>query len=110
MLDDDAVSDLITDMWTLHLSERSRFDRVYEYVKGRAGIPDIPDGSGDEIKELAALSVKNVLALVRDSFTQNLSVVGFREAGARQNDAAWLVWQANRMDARQSEVYRSALT
>ncbi len=110
MLDEDVVEGLISDMWTLHLSERARFDRVYSYVKGRNGVPELPEGSGRELQELAALSVKNVLALVRDSFAQNLSVVGFREAGARQNDSAWRVWQANRMDARQSEVYRSALT
>ncbi|MCZ1070812.1 phage portal protein [Rhodococcus sp. A5(2022)] len=110
MLSTDEIDALIADMWTMHLSERGKLDRIYEYTLGRRGIPEVPDGAGQELKDLAKLSVKNVLSLVRDSFAQNLSVIGYREATAQENDAAWRLWQRNRMDARQAEAHRAALT
>lgn len=109
-MDRNQIAGLISDMWQLHLSERSWLDRIYEYTKGLRGRPEVPEGASDEVKDLARLSVKNVLALVRDSFAQNLSVVGYRTATAKENDPAWQMWQRNRMDARQAEVHRPALT
>lgn len=110
LLNRNEIAALIGDMWQLHLSERVWLDRIYEYVKGLRGRPVVPEGASDEVKDLARLSVKNVLALVRDSFSQNLSVVGYRNATAKENDPSWNLWQANRMDARQAEVHRPALT
>lgn len=109
-MDRAAVSALISDMHQLHISERAWLDRIYEYVNGLRGRPSVPEGASDEVKDLAKLAVKNVLGLVRDSFAQNLSVVGYRSATARENDPAWELWQRNGMDARQAEVYRPALT
>jgi len=110
VLDLGEIRSLIANMWQLHLSERNWLDRIYDYVKGTRGVPEVPEGASDEVKQLAKLSVKNVLALVRDSFAQNLSVVGYRNATAREDDPAWDMWQRNCMDARQAEVYRPALT
>lgn len=110
MLDRNDIAALISDMWQLHLSERGWLDRIYEYTKGLRGRPSVPEGASAEVKDLARLSVKNVLALVRDSFAQNLSVVGYRNATAKEDDPSWDMWQRNRMDARQSEVHRPALT
>lgn len=110
MLDDDGVRRIIADMWLLHLDERTYLDDIYGYVTGSKGVPEVPEGAEAEVKDLARLSVKNVLGLVRDSFTQNLSVVGYRNALARENGPAWQIWQRNRMDARQAEVHRPAIT
>lgn len=110
MLDQEAIRRLVGDMWRLHDSERMALDRVYEFTAGMRGAPDVPVGAEQEVKDLARLSIKNVLGLVRDSFVQNLSVVGYRNALARENSAAWKIWQRNRMDARQAEVYRPAVT
>ena len=104
------IRSLIAKMWQLHLQERQTLDRVYEYVKGDRGRPEVPEGASDEVKDLAKLAVKNVLALVRESFAQNLSVVGYRNATAKEDDPAWDMWQRNKMDARQAEVYRPSLT
>lgn len=114
-LPDDALSveeigALLSDMWQLHLSDLGKLDRIYGFVKGELGVPEVHEGASDEVKLLARLSVKNVLALVRDSFAQNLSVVGYRAAGSMEDHPAWDIWQRNRMDARQAEVYRPALT
>lgn len=109
-LDPVQIRTLISHMWQLHISERHWLDRIYDYVKGLSGRPEVPEGASDEVKDLSRLAVKNVLALVRDSFAQNLSVVGYRNSTAKENDPAWELWQRQRMDARQSEVHRSALT
>lgn len=110
MLDDGQIRDLVQDMWLLQQSELATLDNVYEYMQGRRGLPRTPEGAEKEIEDLARLSLKNVLPLVRDAFVQNLCVIGFRSALAKENSPAWDVWQANRMDARQVEVYRPAIT
>lgn len=110
MLDERAVQSLIGDMWTLQVSERAWLDRIYDYSKGLRGRPAVPEEAGDEVKDLAKLAVKNVLGLVRDAFAQNLSVVGYRPSLSRENDPAWAMWQRNRMDARQAEVHKPAIT
>ena len=110
MLSHDEIADLTGKMWTMHQSERVQFDLLHEYVRGERGLPVVPEDASDEVKQLARLAPKNVLSLVRDSFAQNLSVVGYRTATSKQNLPAWQMWQRNRMDARQAEVYRPALT
>lgn len=110
MLDNEQIATLVSDMWTLHQTELVHLDRVYGYTTGQLGVPAVPEGSEQEVKDLAKLAVKNVLALVRDSFCQNLSVVGYRNSATEENSAGWKQWQANRMDARQAEVYRPAVT
>lgn len=110
MLGEDEILEVTQDLWQLHIDESHHFDRIYEFVQGRRGIPEVPEGANDELHQLARMSVKNVLSLVRDSFAQNLSVDGYRNASAQENAPAWRLWQANRMDARQAEAHRSALT
>ncbi|QFG09391.1 portal protein [Mycobacterium phage Yuna] len=105
----EQVGKVVADMHQLHLAEKPVFDRVYEYVKGERGKPSVPDEASDEVKELAGLSVKNILRVIRNSFAQSLSVVGYRTIAAQTNDPAWRIWQANRMDARQAEVHRPAV-
>ncbi|MEU2106488.1 phage portal protein [Nocardia sp. NPDC019255] len=109
-LDEEQLRTLISNMWRLHLLERVELDRIYNYVRGEWGIPAVPEESHDELKDLAKLSVMNVLAGVRDTWTRNLSVVGYRRSSAKENDPAWASWQRNRMDARQKEVHKPAVT
>lgn len=109
-LDEEQLRALISDMWRIHMDERLWLDRIYEYLKGLRGRPEVPEGTGDEVKDLAKLSVLNVLAGVRDTWTRNLSVVGYRRSTARENDPAWVSWQRNRMDKRQKEVHKPAVS
>lgn len=108
-LDEETLGELVQKMYTLHLDDRGTLDRIYEYTKGKRGVPNVPDEASDEVKELAKLSVKNVLRLIRNSFAQSLSVVGYRTMTAQDNDPAWQIWQANKLDARQAEVHRPAV-
>ena len=109
MLTPDEVSDVVRDLWKRHEDERSRHDRVHDYLRGLRGIPEVPEGSGDELEDLARLSVKNVLKIVVDAFAQNLAVRGFRSPSSAEDDPVWSLWQAQRLDARQSEAHRPAL-
>jgi hypothetical protein len=110
MLDEQQIYSLTSDMWLLRQRERMVLDDIYDYMLGRKGFPRVPDNCEAEIEDLARLSMKNILPLVRDAFVQNLCVIGYRSALARENSPAWDVWQSNRMDARQVEVYRPAIT
>lgn len=106
----DEMRSLVTKAWILHQQELLTFNRIHDFVNGTVGYPQLPESADAEVKAIARLSIKNVLAPVRDSFAQNLSVVGYRTATSEDNLPAWKQWQANRMDARQSEIYRPALT
>ena len=63
MLDEEEIRTLVADMWHLHEAERVWLDTIYEYVSGQRGYPAVPEGSEQEIKDLAKLSIKNVLSL-----------------------------------------------
>lgn len=90
--------------------ENGKLLRFRDYADGRAGIPDVRDGASEEIKELAKQSVRNVCGVVVDTFDRGLSVVGFRSPTEADDEPAWAWWQKNRLDARQHEVHRAALT
>lgn len=109
-LDLEDMRHLVSRMWMLHQQELLTFNRIHAYASGRLGYPSLPEGADQEVKDIARLSIKNVLGMVRDSFAQNLSVVGYRTATSKENLPAWAQWQRNRMDARQAEIYRPALS
>lgn len=110
MLTPDEATDIVRDLWTLRQAEINQHDRAYDYVRGLRGVPDVPDGAGDELSDIAKMSVKNVLAIVVDAFAQNLGVNGFRSPDIAEDDPAWLWWQEQGLDARQHDAHRPALT
>lgn len=110
MLNEHEIPGVVADLWAMRLSERAWLDKIGDYARGERGVPEVPEDAGREVKDIAKLSVKNVLGLVVDSFSQNLSVTGYRTAEAQDNDPAWNIWQKNRMDARQALVHVPALT
>lgn len=102
---------VVKHLWAERFKDAARADRLSAYADGKAGLPTVPAGATREVRELARISVKNVLRLVVDAFAQNLAVVGYRDPAALDNDAAmWGLWQAHHLDARQAQVYRPALT
>ncbi|AER47560.1 portal protein [Mycobacterium phage DS6A] len=109
MIERGDIPSLVSRMWRLHLTDTMKFDNIHGYVKGERGLPSVPDDADDEVKEIRRISTHNVLTLVLDAFVQNLSVVGYRSAQDADNAAAWALWQANQMDARQAELYSSAV-
>lgn len=109
MLDADEVVDVATELWRKHAEELPALDVIRGYMRGELGRPSLPEDPDDELKELARLSVKNVMPLVVDAFTSSLTVTGFRSPSADADVAAWQIWQRERMDARQSQVHRPAV-
>lgn len=110
MIDRGDIPSLVSRMWLLHMTDQAKFDNIAGFVKGERGLPAIPDDADDEVKEIRRISTHNVLTLVLDAFVQNLSVTGYRGANDdAENAAAWSLWQANQMDARQAELYSAAV-
>ena len=110
MLSPDEVREIVADLHRRHLDEMPEWDRIHGYVRGRLGVPALPEGANDELRGIAKDSVQNVLDLVRDAFVQALSVVGFRSPNADEDAAVWLEWQKERLDARQDEPLSAAVT
>lgn len=110
MLTPDEVVEVTRDLWKRHQSELPDHERVNAYVRGKLGIPNVPEGAGDELVDLARLSVKNVLSLVRDAFAQSLAVNGLRSPKDDGDAKAWALWQRFKMDARQAEIHRPCIT
>ena len=110
MLTPDEVVDVTRDLWKRHSDELPEHERVNDYVRGKLGVPDIPEGAGDELKDIARMSVKNVLSLVRDAFAQSLAVSGIRVPEGTEDIEAWSKWQQFKMDARQAEIHRPCIT
>jgi hypothetical protein len=94
----------------LHIAERNRLDVVRRYWKGRQRLPAvIPLASPREVRVMAAASRVNVLPIVVNSLVQSAFVDGFRATDDDSRDIeVWKVWQANRMDARQTAIHRAA--
>jgi hypothetical protein len=90
--------------------EQSRLERVRQYLAG--DYPSqayMPRKAKAEYLAILARSRVPVLSHVVDSLAQNLCVDGFRARRASVDSPLWEHWQANRMDARQNGVHRSAL-
>ncbi len=86
-------------------------------VSGHVAGVYVPRRANREYRMLVEQSRFNVVDLVVTSLAQNLFVDGFRPTGPNgrapdsKNAKIWdEVWQPNRMDARQSALYRSAIS
>lgn len=100
--------------WTVRLlrirkAEAEKLDWIHEYWRGKQSLPVVPRGVPVEVRRMAQMSRVNVLGLVVDVLAQSLYVVGYREESEVDNDETWGVWQANKLDAHQTGVHRSAL-
>jgi hypothetical protein len=101
-------------------SEQPRLKRIdavlADSLYGQAAGVYVPRRATREYRMLVEQSRFNVLDLVVTSVAQNLFADGFRPTGpngrapSAENAKIWnAVWQPNRMDARQSALYRSAI-
>lgn len=91
-------------------SERGTLDSIRRYWTGRQRLPPvIPSAAPREVHEMARMARVNVLGIVVESLSQSLYVEGFRGRDDDDDDAVWAIWQANRLDSRQSGIHRAAL-
>lgn len=94
------------DLLNIQAAERTELDMLRDYWRGKQPLPVIPSGVPSEVVQMAAMSRVNMCKLVVDVPAQSMFVDGFRDAG--DDSALWSVWQANKMDAHQSAIYRAA--
>lgn len=105
---DDAV-DQAKMLLEYHEGERAKLDEVRRYWKGRQRLPRvIPDAAPSQVREMARIARVNVIGIVIDTLAQSLFVDGFRGDGEAGDADVWAVWQANRLDARQTGIHRAA--
>jgi hypothetical protein len=91
-------------------AEREVLDDIRRYWTGSQQLPRvIPKSAPIEVRRMARMSRINVIAIVVESLSQSLFVEGFRGKGEDDNTAVWSIWQANRLDARQTGIHRAAL-
>jgi hypothetical protein len=92
-----------------HTSERAQLDLIRRYWKGVQRLPAvIPSSAPREVKTMARIARVNVCKIIVDSLAQSTFVDGFRTKDAAEDAEVWHVWQANKMDARQTGIHRAA--
>lgn len=111
MLNQNEATSLLTDvMLPKRSAEEPGLQRLDRYYRGDFELGWLPKKARPEYRAMLKRARMNFLQLVVKTLRQRLYVDGFRTAGTEQaDDAAWAIWQANSMDARQSMVHTDAL-
>lgn len=110
-LDDKTLGNVARHLLMARREEALRLSKIREWFKDRVVDMYIPKGATDEYHKLIEQSRYNILPLPVASVAHNLYIDGYRSGNKnRKNSPVWDVWQANRMDARQAGIWRSALT
>lgn len=104
-----AALDELAMMLKWRKADRDRLDVIHDYLRGNQKHPVSPTGSPPEVTRLAKMSRVNIMDIVVSSVAQTMYVDGYRAPEEADDAPAWEVWQANKMDARQSGVHRAAL-
>lgn len=105
----DAVSACRT-LLAAKAAEAEKLDKIHAYFHGKQPLPIlVTNGMPQEVKDLAHMSRVNVIRLPVDVMAQSLFVDGYRSPNSDGDEPVWKAWQANRMDARQTPLYRSTL-
>jgi len=109
VLSPDAAVSMAEHIHGYHIAERHRLDIVRRYWKGLQRLPAvIPRTAPREVRVMARSSRINVMPIVVNSLVQSTFVDGFRGSDEDEDHEVWSVWQANRMDARQTAIHRAA--
>ena len=101
-----VAKDLLEVFWT----ERSKLDTIDNWARWSHDQPHKPKHATPEYTQIADRAEVPWGDLIVTSVVQMLYVDGYRRPTAPDDTAGWRWWQANKMDARQVGVHRSALT
>jgi hypothetical protein len=105
----DAVDLVSKDLLPKYIIERRKLDRIDRWWRWDHDLAHRPRQATPEYRELIKLAPTPWLGLVVTELAQGLFVEGYRRATDTDNTAAWVWWQANRMDGRQMAIHRGAL-
>lgn len=103
------------DWWLLHLGRRLRkrqgqLAEWREYYQGRPPLPQGPAKAARAYLDFQKKSRTNFIELVVDASVHRLQVIGMADDEGEADDPAWAWWQLNRLDAKQKQLYRAALS
>jgi hypothetical protein len=112
---------LVEDMFLTLSHDRAEYDLCHDYFEGRQLLPYAPRNATAQIKDLQRRSIANWIPLLVNLPSQMSFVDDYRrraagklerkpQDSAENSNTEWVLWQKNRMDARQAVVYRSVLT
>ncbi len=115
---------LVEDMFLTLQHDRAEYDLCHDYFEGKQLLPYAPRNATAQIRDLQKRSIANWIPLLVNLPAQMSFVDDYRRrtAGkldrkkaaatdsAENSNTEWTLWQKNRMDGRQSIVYRSVLT
>jgi hypothetical protein len=108
-LDADAAVEQLRRVRNYRENESEPLDTIRRYWKGRQPLPAvIPSAAPREVRTMARIARVNVCSIVIDSLAQSTFVDGFRGKEDSEDAEVWDVWQANKLDARQSGIHRAA--
>ncbi|WP_181785080.1 phage portal protein [Streptomyces phytophilus] len=108
-MSDSELTNISAWLLSARRAESGRLSLIHQWIRGEMQDIYVPASATAEYRKLVDQARFNILPLLVSSLAQNLFVDGYRPAGLSENASAWDVWQANRMDARQAGLYRSAL-
>ncbi|MFE6379220.1 phage portal protein [Streptomyces roseolus] len=109
-LNEKTLAQVVAALLAGRRAETGRMSLIHAYLKNRVCDIYVPKSATLEYRKLVEQARFNVLPLVVSSVAQGLFVDGYRPSGKIDNSPVWdAVWQPNRMDARQSGLYRAAL-
>lgn len=92
-----------------HIAERDPLDEIRRYWKGRQQLPAvIPKTAPREVRVMAGMARVNICETIVAGLAQSTFVDAFRGKEDEEDAEVWKIWQANKMDARQSGIHRAA--
>lgn len=109
MLDDTSYT---PDWWLLRLGRRMRdrrsdLDRWWDYYLGNAPLPSLPKNAAAAFLEFQRKSRTNFCRPIADAPVHRMQVLGVTDADGNADADALRWWQANRLDSRQKQIYRT---
>ncbi|MEU2111527.1 phage portal protein [Streptomyces sp. NPDC019507] len=114
---DPTPASLAVELLAILGRDKARLTRIDDYLHGRHDDPYMPAMADDEYRLLAKRAVSNWMPLLVKTPAQALYVDGYRAGDDANKGAAtdlsspqWEHWQRSRLDARQSAIYKGALT
>lgn len=109
-LDSLQVSKVARHLFDAHCEELRELNDINAYVNGKRLDIYVPRSASQEYLTLVRQSKYNVLPIVLSGLAQALYCDGFRKTGEEDLSPLWGdFWQPNRMDARQTGIYRPAI-
>ncbi|MFD7516079.1 phage portal protein [Streptomyces niveus] len=106
----DELSKVVQWLLAGRRAESGRLTEIHAHLKNKVCDIYVPKSATVEYRRLVDQARFNILPLLVSSLAQGLFVDGYRPANQLDNATVWdAVWQPNRMDARQSGIYRAAL-